>query len=106
MIWHSDDEFLFRRDDTNDRETLIISLSFGATRMFGLRNKLSTKVLTQVALENKGLLSMAGLVQDEYEHCFFPGERESGEVRYNLTFRALRRHVRSCPMKNIILIPD
>jgi alkylated DNA repair dioxygenase AlkB len=43
LQWHSDNEQLFRAREF-DRDTLIVSVSFGATRTFSIRNKLVMKM--------------------------------------------------------------
>lgn len=93
---------MFRLNDHDDRNTLVISVSYGSTRKFGIRRKYSPDV-NEVFLHNGDLLVMDGLVQDLFEHKVFPsaasGVEPNSKVRFNLTFRAIRRHTRECPQR-------
>jgi alkylated DNA repair dioxygenase AlkB len=107
LYWHSDDEPLFRIVDapTSERNVLIVSVSLGSTRDFGIRQKLTgTEVTTP--LSDGDILTMEGLMQENYLHCVKKaGSSQSGSssssngadnIRYNLTFRRIQRHKKDC----------
>lgn len=76
--WHSDDEPLFGSDP------VVASLSFGASRTFLLRHKV-TKMKLRYTLEDGSLLVMGRGVQAMWQHSV-PRAKTIG-VRINLTFR-------------------
>ena len=67
--------------------TTIASLSFGTTRRFHLRNKITRKKYF-VDLEHNSLLVMHGDCQEKYEHWIEAEEGSSS--RLNLTLRCLK----------------
>ena len=79
MGWHSDDE------PCNGPEPIIASVSFGATRRFDFRHRV-TKQKVSVFLPHGSLLIMAGRSQDQWQHQIARTTRVS-EPRINLTFR-------------------
>lgn len=106
LPWHCDDEYLFREADapTSKRNVLIASISFGATRDFAIRQKLSGSEMSY-PLADGDILTMEGLFQDNYLHCV---RKDTGSAqasssssgpdttRYNLTFRRILRHHKEC----------
>ena len=114
LYWHKDNEELFRRSDTQ-RDVFIISVSFGASRPFHIRANFDHE-LVKVMLHDGCCMSMEGLFQDKYEHTLALGSGISNnhangsegsssstlpdpnKVRFNLTFRFIHRHLKSCPM--------
>lgn len=95
--WHSDDEALFA---TPNRQTLIVSLSLGATREFAIRrrNQAHTEShVTRLRVENGDLLVMYGLFQSRYQHTV-PPTREATSSRVNVTFRWVTNHEYGCPV--------
>ena len=99
LYWHSDNEDLFRLTDFQ-RESFIVSVSFGASREFRIRKKFST-LEKPLELRDGDVLSMEGLFQDKYDHILKKGEENlvHGSHRVNLTFRVLCRHLKGCPMR-------
>jgi len=91
--WHSDNEPLF---DAVNQDTLIVSLSFGATRTFELRSKDNPFQYFRLQLENGDLCTMEGLCQKHYRHRV-PLERTIEGPRINLTWRWVRCHDATCP---------
>jgi alkylated DNA repair dioxygenase AlkB len=79
MGWHRDNE-----KELGLRPT-IASVSFGATRIFKLRNRV-TKEIVSIPLENNSLLIMKGNTQTYWEHCLPKTTKKVGG-RINLTFR-------------------
>ena len=111
LFWHSDKERYFRESETQ-RDTFIVSLSFGASRMFEFRKKQGQDSIP-VLLEEGDLLVMLSRIQDFYQHRLCPGgvsantsnSRSSSSAgtscsstRYNLTWRFFQRHDASCPL--------
>jgi alkylated DNA repair dioxygenase AlkB len=104
LIWHSDNEPLFRESDSfknNCRDVFIASVSFGSERQFVFRQKYGSDK-TPVCLKDGSVLTMEGLLQDSHEHTLMPGKKSDSEdsIRYNLTFRTICRHISSCPKFN------
>ena len=90
---HSDNEFLFQADKQN---SCIVSVSFGATRKFVIRDK-RTGAEMNVKLSHGDLLTMEGLMQKFYEH----GVVQSAvpvDYRINLTFRKIVVHNEGCTL--------
>lgn len=80
MGWHRDNE---PEMDTS----LIASLSFGASRIFKIRERASRRTHS-LELENASLLLMRDM-QDDWEHAIMKTTKETGP-RINLTFRRIR----------------
>ena len=112
IAWHSDNEALFRRSESQ-RNTFIVSVSFGAQRKFAFRKKLNGGAFHEILLNDADLMTMEGLFQDDFEHALLPGDSSQhafasssgtdAHVRYNFTFRQLVRHNRRCVMKRVAL---
>lgn len=81
MAWHSDDEKELKRDGA------IGSLSFGATRKFAFKHKI-TKETVSLFLEHGSLLVMKGTTQTHWLHRLPPTKRITSP-RVNLTFRLM-----------------
>ncbi len=81
MAWHSDDEASLGSNAT------IASLSFGATRKFAFRHKV-TKETRTLMLEPSSLLVMRGETQRHWLHSLFTSKLVTG-ARINLTFRTI-----------------
>ena len=90
--WHADDERLF---DAVNRDTLIISLSLGATRSFELQPKDNPGQITRLQLSDGDICTMEGLCQKHYVHRV-PQESDVGKARINLTWRWIVRHDKAC----------
>ena len=101
LQWHNDNESLFI-EDAFKRDVLIASLSFGVSREFCIRKNYG-KTLSPVLLEDGDLLTMDGLMQETHEHCVraspntIKQANEIDKVRYNLTFRIIKKHLKGCP---------
>ena len=83
MAWHSDDEAELGRN------TVIASLSFGATRKFALRHRQSQQK-RELMLQHGQLIVMRGETQRYWQHAIMKSSRVEDE-RVNLTFRTLGR---------------
>lgn len=106
LYWHADNESLFRKSDA-DRSVNIVSVSFGSSRVFGIQANYAHDV-KKIILDDGDVMSMEDLFQDKFRHAILPGEIEpnaaSGSVmennfqgrRFNLTFRCIRSHLKTC----------
>lgn len=81
MAWHSDDEKSLGKD------TVIASLSLGATRKFEFKHKVTSEK-ESVILENGSLLIMKGATQTNWLHAL-PKSTKVKHPRINLTFRTM-----------------
>ncbi|WP_026899256.1 alpha-ketoglutarate-dependent dioxygenase AlkB family protein [Daejeonella oryzae] len=79
MAWHSDDE------KSLGKNTSIASFSFGASRKFAFKNKLSKEVIS-LMLEHGSLLLMKDSTQSNWLHRL-PPSKKIIRPRINLTFR-------------------
>ena len=80
--WHSDDE------PELGRNPVIASLSFGAERVFQLRNKSDKSLRKNILLEDGSLLLMKGATQHNWQHQI-PKSKKITRPRINLTFRSI-----------------
>ena len=80
VAWHSDDE--------PEMGPVVASLTFGAARMFKLRQKNDHQDVHDFTLGDADLLVMLAGCQAEWEHCI-PKTKRSVGPRINLTFRQL-----------------
>jgi alkylated DNA repair dioxygenase AlkB len=80
--WHSDDE------PELGPTPVIASLSFGATRTFRLRSRLTREAAMSLDLSHGSLLVMAGDTQRLYQHAL-PKRAGVALPRINLTFRRI-----------------
>lgn len=80
---HSDDE------STLARGGLVASVSFGAERIFRIRNKITKKIVIDIPTREGCLIVMGGDFQKEFTHEIPIQKRVEGE-RWSFTFR---RHV-------------
>ncbi len=81
MAWHSDDEAALGKN------TVIASLSLGATRKFSFKHK-TTKEKIDIVLDNGSLLVMKGTTQTFWHHKL-PKSVKIKAPRINLTFRTI-----------------
>lgn len=79
MTWHSDDE------DALGKDTVIASLSLGATRKFVLKHKRDQRKV-ELNLPHAHLIVMRGETQQHWLHAIMKTTKVS-EPRINLTFR-------------------
>lgn len=91
MGMHSDDERELGRNP------IVASVSFGATRTFILRHKV-TKQTLKLDLTDGCLLLMAGALQHHWQHGINKSTRTIGE-RINLTFRSINLQERNALRK-------
>jgi alkylated DNA repair dioxygenase AlkB len=82
MGWHSDDEREL------GKEPIIVSVSFGAERIFSFRHKIS-KERIDIMLEHGSILLMRGQTQHAWQHAL-PKSKKVHTPRINLTFRNIR----------------
>jgi alkylated DNA repair dioxygenase AlkB len=82
MGWHSDDE------PELGQNPIIGSLSFGATRRFGLRHKFEKRLRHQLELTSGSFLLMQGKTQHYWQHQIAKTKRAIAP-RINLTFRII-----------------
>ena len=76
---HSDNE-----QEISDKG--VISVSYGATRKFRIRNKLTKKIVKDILTENYQIIQMNGNFQKEFLHGI-PIEKKIKEERISFTFR-------------------
>ena len=76
---HSDNE-----QEISDKG--VISISYGATRKFRIRNKLTKKIVKDILTENYQIIQMSGNFQKEFLHGI-PIEKKIKEERISFTFR-------------------
>ena len=83
---HSDDE----KDliDVNG-ESIVVSLSFGATRDFIFENKQNKTIKYPMSLKHGDLVIMYGETQKKWKH-YLPKRLRVIDARYNLTFRFMK----------------
>ena len=103
LAWHSDNEPLFRATEF-DRDVFIISISFGASRYFGIRKKYSMDA-KYFPLHDGDISTMEGRMQCHYDHMInggvsVPGSNDADKIRYNLTVRGIKRHDKSCACRS------
>ncbi|PAT32476.1 2OG-Fe(II) oxygenase [Vandammella animalimorsus] len=82
MAWHSDDEAEL------GPQTVIASLSLGATRKFALRHRRSGEK-RELLLQHGQLIVMRGATQTHWQHALMKSTRVHAP-RVNLTFRTFR----------------
>lgn len=82
MGWHADDEAEL------GKTPVIASLSFGATRCFKLKHRLSNEKF-EIELTSGSLLIMAGSTQEFWYHSL-PKRARVNSARVNLTFRYMK----------------
>lgn len=83
MAWHSDSEKDLKIHGA------IASLSFGATRKFAFKHKVTQKVIS-LPLKAGSLLVMKGATQENWLHRLPPSKKEINP-RINLTFRTITK---------------
>lgn len=76
---HSDDE-------TSLDDSGVVAISYGATRIFRVRDKQSKKVIKDINMEHLDILIMSGDFQKEFTHEI-PKQLKIKESRISLTFR-------------------
>ena len=76
---HSDNE-----QEISDKG--VISISYGATRKFRIRNKLTKKIVKDILTENYQIIQMSGNFQKGFLHGI-PIEKKIKEERISFTFR-------------------
>jgi 2OG-Fe(II) oxygenase family oxidoreductase len=82
MAWHSDDEAEL------GPETVIASVSFGATRKFAFRHR-HTRQKVEMLLHHGQLIVMRGQTQTHWQHALMKSTCVT-QPRVNLTFRTIR----------------
>ena len=82
MAWHSDDEAEL------GPETVIASVSFGATRKFAFRH-CQTRQKVEMMLRHGQLIVMRGQTRAYWQHALMKSTRVT-QPRVNLTFRTIR----------------
>ena len=85
MAWHSDDEAELGHN------TVIASLSLGATRKFALRHK-HTQEKRELLLQHGQLIVMRGCTQHHWQHAVMKSSKIQ-EERVSLTFRTYCAHM-------------
>lgn len=64
----------------------VVSLSYGASRKFRIRNKINKKIVTDIITKHCELIHMHGDFQKEFLHEI-PIEKKIQDERYSFTFR-------------------
>ena len=108
LVWHADNEDMFRQTDFQ-RDVFIISISFGATRVFRVRRNFAPDS-TKVLVRDGDCVSMEKRFQDKWQHSIAAGGVDTGQgassssspgsLRFNLTFRLVKRHCPKCPCRH------
>ncbi len=80
--WHADDE------PELGENPVIASVSFGAARIFHLKNKQNEKIRQKIKLAHGSLLLMKGATQHYYKHQLSKTAQKV-DKRINLTFRKI-----------------
>ncbi|MEG5139501.1 MULTISPECIES: alpha-ketoglutarate-dependent dioxygenase AlkB family protein [unclassified Microcoleus] len=83
VSWHSDDE------PELGQNPIIASVSFGQTRRFSLKHKISKQHKIDIDLPKGSLLLMKGETQHYWQHQI-PKNSQSVDPRINLTFRVIK----------------
>lgn len=83
VSWHSDDE------PELGENPIIASVSFGTTRRFSLKHKISKDYKIDIDLPNGSLLLMKGETQHCWQHRIAKTSK-SVQPRINLTFRVIK----------------
>ena len=92
--WHCDDEPVFWGAGCSK---LIVSVSFGSQALFRWKGKSCLDGdVSSCYLGHGDILVMDGQCQDEFLHCTDPGLEQE---RINVTFRWIRQHTPSCPLR-------
>lgn len=74
-------------DDEKDLSNIgVISLSYGATRKFRIRDKITKKIVKDIPLIEYEIVQMGGDFQKEFTHEI-PMEKKITAPRYSFTFR-------------------
>ena len=81
---HSDNE-----SGLDKKKKMVAALSFGAQRIFRIRNKKTKKIVHDFITEHNSLIVMSGNFQNEFTHEI-PIQKKILEPRWSLTFR---RHI-------------
>lgn len=76
---HSDDEKYLDKGG-------VVSISYGATRKFRIRDKKTKKIVKNIFMESLDIIHMKGDFQKEFTHEI-PVESKVKECRYSFTFR-------------------
>lgn len=79
---HSDNE----KEIDND---LVVSLSYGSTRKFRIRNKQTKEIIKDILLKSLDICIMGGNFQKDYTHEI-PIEKKIKDERYSFTFRKFK----------------
>lgn len=77
---HSDDEINL------DRNSGVVILSYGATRIFRIRDKITNEKIIDLETESNIAIQMLGNFQKEFKHEI-PKQKRIKDVRYSFTFR-------------------
>lgn len=83
MGWHRDNEKML---GTNP---IVVSVSFGGTRKFLLRNYNDRSISMELGLQHGSLLLMFGETQNCWQHAV-PKSRSQADPRVNITFRQVK----------------
>ncbi|PTM08510.1 MAG: alpha-ketoglutarate-dependent dioxygenase AlkB [Bacteroidetes bacterium] len=81
--WHADNE------KELGKNPVIVSVSFGASRLFHLKHRHKTEFKHKLYLESGSLLVMKGETQHKWLHQI-PKTKKKVEPRINLTFRIIK----------------
>lgn len=81
---HSDNE------NGLDESVGVIAISFGAERIFRIRDKTNGKIVIDISTETYPIIQMKGNFQKDYTHEI-PKQKKIKDARYSLTFR---KHIR------------
>ena len=90
--YQNGEEYIGKHSDSEDNLDLtygVVSMSFGASRKFRIRNKLDSNKILDLITKNNKMITMTGLFQNDFTHEV-PVEKKIKDSRFSLTFR---RHI-------------
>lgn len=90
--YENGEEYICKHSDSEPglgEKVSVIAMSYGASRKFRIRDKLTNKIVVDLPTNNHQIIEMAGDFQQEFTHEV-PIEKTVKECRYSFTFR---RHI-------------
>ena len=82
-----DDYIGAHSDDEKNLDAIgVISLSYGSSRKFRIRDKFTKKIIIDIPTNSNEIIHMKGKFQEEFTHEI-PIERKIKDIRYSFTFR-------------------
>ena len=88
--YNNGEEYIGRHSDDKrglDKIVGVVAISYGATRIFRIRDKKTKQIKLDVPITHGSVLQMAGGFQKEYTHEIPIDKKNKKMPRYSLTFR-------------------